>query len=114
MWKIVALRMTEDDSDCVRAKVGSLGKFTVKRRLRVAILGIFQGCVVNVNKKQLGEYLVKDDIYVVAGQESWEKEGSRIHVDGYKWFGKSHSSQTSQRGEGRVGVLLRGCLVSKV
>ena len=46
---------------------------------------------------------MKNDIDVVAGWESWEKEDSRIQVDGYKWFGKPRSSQTSQRGEGGVG-----------
>ena len=25
---------------------------------------------------------------VVAGQESWEREGKTIAVDGYRWFGK--------------------------
>ena len=38
--------------------------------------------------------------YVVAGQESWEKEGNVIAVDGYTWFGKPRSDQKSQRGEG--------------
>ena len=51
---------------------------------------------------------------MVAGLESWEKEDSRINADGYKWFGKPCSSQTSQRGEGGVGFLVRECLVSEV
>ena len=33
----------------------------------------------------------------VAGQESWEKEDTRISVEGYKWFGKPRSNQNSQR-----------------
>ena len=41
----------------------------------------------------------------VAGQESWEKENSRINVDGYKWFEKPRDVQNSQRGEGGVGFL---------
>ena len=57
---------------------------------------------------------MKNGIDVVAGQESWEKEDTRIHVDGYKWFGKPRSSQTSQRGEGWVSFLVRECLVSEV
>ena len=31
-----------------------------------------------------------NNIDVVAGQEAWEKEDSRINVHGYKWFGKPH------------------------
>ena len=31
----------------------------------------------------------------MAGQESWEKEDSRINVDGYKWFGKPCNVQNS-------------------
>ena len=47
----------------------------------------------------------------VAGQESWEREDTRIEVEDYKWFGKPHNNQTSQRG---VGFLVRECLVSEV
>ena len=43
---------------------------------------------------------------MVAGQESWEKEDTRINVDGYKWFGKPRSS----RREGEIGFLVRECL----
>ena len=58
----------------------------------------------NVKKRGWGVInLVKNDRDVVAGQESWENMVSRINVDGYKWFGKPRSSQTSQRGEGGVG-----------
>ena len=38
----------------------------------------------------------------------------RIHVDGYKWFGKRRISQISQRGEGEVGSLVCEYLVSEV
>ena len=51
---------------------------------------------------------------VVAGQESWEKEGEVIAVDGYTWFGKPCSDQKSQRGEGGVGFLIREYLVNEV
>ena len=51
----------------------------------------------------------------MAGQESWEKEDSRINVDGYKWFGNPCDVQNSQRGEGGVGFLVRNnCLVNEV
>ena len=45
------------------------------------------------------------DSLIVAVQESWEKEDSKIDIDGYKWFGKPRSSQRSQRGEGGVGFV---------
>ena len=35
-------------------------------------------------QKEVGELLQVNIIDVVAGQESWEKEDSRINVDGYK------------------------------
>ena len=105
----------EDDHsvnvDCVSSKVGTLGKSAGKKRWRVAT---FSGLCSEHKQKEVEEYLVKNDIDVVAGQESWEKEDTRINVDGYKWFGKPRSSQTSQRGEGGVGFLVRECLVSKV
>ena len=50
----------------------------------------------------------------IAGQESWEKEETRIHVEGYKWFGKPRVNQNSLRGEGGVGFLIRECLVNEV
>ena len=37
-------------------------------------------------------------INIVAGQDSWDKENSRINVDEYKWFGKPCDLQNSQRG----------------
>ena len=51
---------------------------------------------------------------VVAGQESWERDGSVVSVDGYKWFGKPRNNQKSLRGEGGVGFLVRECLVDEV
>ena len=58
--------------------------------------------------------LAKHNLDVVAGQESWEKEETRIGVEGYKWFGKPHIKQYSPRGEGGVGFLVRECLVNEV
>ena len=49
--------------------------------------------------------LAKHNLDVVAGQESWEKEETRIDVEGYKWFGKPRIKQNSPRGEGGVGFL---------
>ena len=61
----------------------------------------------NLNKE------IKNDIDVVAELVSWEKD-TRIHVDGCKWFGNPCSSQTSQRGEGRVGFWVGDTLISEV
>ena len=45
---------------------------------------------------------------IVAGQESWERDGSVVSVDG---FGKPRNNQKSLRGE---GFLVRECLVDEV
>ena len=37
--------------------------------------------------------LAKNNADIAAGQESWEKEDSSANVEGYKLFGKPHSSQ---------------------
>ena len=63
---------------------------------------------------EIGELLKKNSLDVVAGQESWEREDTRIEVEAYKWFGKPRSIQNSRRGEGGVGFLVRECLVSEV
>ena len=34
--------------------------------------------------------------------------------DGYKWFGRPRNNQTSLRGEGEVGFLVRESLVDEV
>ena len=41
--------------------------------------------------------LAKNNIDIVAGQESWEEEDTRISVEGYKWFGKPRRNQNSRR-----------------
>ena len=64
-------------------------------------------------QKEVGELLLKLNLDVVAGQESWEKEGKVIAVDGYTWFGKLRSDQKSQRGEGGVGFLVREYILGK-
>ena len=51
---------------------------------------------------------------VVHQLQSWEKDESRINVEGYQWFGKPRSNQNSQRGEGGVGFFVRDCLVNEV
>ena len=70
-----------------------------ERKLRVGTWNFSGLC----SEHKQGELLKVNNIDVVAGQESWEKEDSWINVDGYKWFGKPCDVQNSQRGEGGVG-----------
>ena len=92
--------------------VGSKAKRLVgnkwESRLRVATRN-FSGLNSDSKQKEFGELLD-----VVAGQESWEKEESRIKVEDPKWFGKPRSKQNSPRGEGGVGFLVRECLANEV
>ena len=48
------------------------------------------------------EILSRLNIDIVAGQESWEREGKNNVVDGYKWFGKTLKYQSNPRGEGEA------------
>ena len=97
------------DVNLVGNRVKALGG---KRRLRVATWN-FSG-LGSERKQEIGELLTKNSIDVVAGQESWETEDTRIEVEGYKWFGKPRSNQNRHRGEGGVGFLVHECLVSEV
>ena len=63
----------------------------------------FSGLRSDRKQKEIGELLVKHNLDVVAGQESWEKEETRTHIEGYKWFGKPRINQNSLRGEGGGG-----------
>ena len=74
----------------------------------------FSGLCSDRKQKEIGELLAKHNLDVVAGQESWEKEETRIAVEGYKWFGKPRIKQNSPRGDGGVGFLVRECLVNEV
>ena len=74
----------------------------------------FSGLCSERKQKEVGELLVENNLDIVAGQESWEKEDSKIDVDGYMWFGKPRNCQNSQTGEGGVGFLVRECLVDEV
>ena len=42
--------------------------------------------------------LAKNNIDVVASHESWEREDTRIEVEGYKWVGKPRNNRTTERG----------------
>ena len=52
------------------------------RKLRIATWN-FSGLCSEHKQKEVGELLLKLNLDVVAGQESWEKEGKVIAVDGY-------------------------------
>ena len=101
------------DVNLVGNQVKALRGRERERRLRVATWN-FSGLGSEHKQKEIRELLTKNSIDVVAGQESWEREDTRIEVEGYKWFGKPRSNQNSRRGEGGVGFLVRECLVSEV
>ena len=83
------------------------------RKLKVATWN-FSGLCSERKQKEVAETLSRLNIDIVAGQESWEREGKNIFVGGYKWFGKPRKDQSNPRGEGGVGFLVRECLVDEV
>ena len=83
------------------------------KQLRLATWNV-SGLCSERKQKEIADLLACNSIDIVAVQESWEKEDSKIDIDGYKWFGKPRTSQRSQRGEGGVGFLVCECLVSEV
>ena len=95
------------DVKLVGNKVKALGGRERERSLRIATWN-FSGLGSERKQKEI------DSIDVVAGQESWEREDTRIELEGYKWFGKPRSNENSRRGEGGVVFLVRECLVSEV
>ena len=74
----------------------------MRKQLRLATCNV-SGLCSECKQKEIADLLACNRIDIVAVQESWEKEDSKIDVDGYKWFGKPHTSQRSQRG-GREGL----------
>ena len=84
----------------------------MRKQLRLATWNV-SGLRCEHKQKEIA-YLLAYSIDIVAVQELWEKEDSKIDVDGYKWFSKPRTSQRSQRGEGGVGFLVRKCLVSEM
>ena len=84
-----------------------------ERRLRVGTWN-FAGLCSERKQKEVGQVLQKLNLDVVASQESWEKDGTTICVDGYTWFGKPRSKQSNPRGEGGVGFLIREWLVDEI
>ena len=93
------------DVQLVGDRVRALGRSVRDRRLRVATWN-FSG--LGSERKQKEIILDKNGIDAVARQESWEKEDTKIAVEGYKWFGKPCGTQNSQRGEGGVGFFSPG------
>ena len=101
------------DVDLVGRKAKAMVRNKRERKLRLATWN-FSGLCSDRKQKEIVELLVKHNLDVVAGQESWEKEDTRIDVEGYKWFGKPRIKQNSPRGDGGVGFLVRECLVNEV
>ena len=63
------------------------------RKLKVYLE--FSGLCSENKQKKVAEILSR--LNIVAGQESWEREGKNIVVDGYKWFGKPRKDQSNPR-----------------
>ena len=101
------------DVDLVGSKAKALVRNKRERKLRVATWN-FSGLCSDCKQKEIGELLAKHNLDVVAGQESWEKEETRIHVEGYKWFGKPRVNQNSLRGEGGGCFFSTECLVNEL
>ena len=122
------------DVDLVGRKAKAMVRNKRGKKLRLATWN-FSGLCSDRKQKEIEELLAKHNLDV-AGQESnltnflqrcntipiaawirrasWEKEETRIDVEGYKWFGKPCIKQNSPRGDGGVGFLVRECLVNVV
>ena len=94
------------DVDLVGSKAKALVRNKRKKKLRLATWN-FSGLCSDRKQKEIGELLAKHNLDVVAGQESWEKEETRIDVEGYKRFGKPRIKHNSPRGEGGIDFLVR-------
>ena len=57
----------------------------------------FSGLCSQRKQKEVSDVLNKLKLDIVAAQESWEREGSVIEVQGYKWLGKYCKIQNSKR-----------------
>ena len=68
------------------------------RKVRVATWN-FSGICSQRKQKEVAGVLKKNNVDICAGQESWEKEESKIYVDGYKWLGKVLRRVGGERGE---------------
>ena len=106
------------DDECVdviavEEKIKAVTGNKCERKLRIGTWN-FAGLCSERKQKEVGQVLEKLNLDVVAGQESWERDGSVVSVDGYKWFGKPRNNQKSLRGEGGVGFLVRECLVDEL
>ena len=74
----------------------------------------FSGLCSQCKQKEVSEVLNKLMLDIVVAQESWEREGSVIEVQGYKWLDKPRKIQKSKRVEGGVVFLIRECLLTEV
>ena len=92
--------------DCAGVPQGGLQSHCAYHReygLRVGSWN-FSGLCSQCKQKEVSEVLNKLKLDIVAAQESWEREGSVIEVQGYKWLGKARKIQNSKRG-GRCWIL---------
>ena len=102
--------------DCVGVPQSGLQSRSAYHReygLRVRSWNLSRLCCQR-KQKELTEVLYKLRLNIVAAQESRERKGSVIEVQGYKWLGKPRKIQNSKRVEGGVGFLIRECLLAEV
>ena len=102
--------------DCVEVPQGGLQSRSAYHReygLRVGSWN-FSGLCSQREQKEVSEVLNKLKLDIVAVQKSWERKGSVLEVQGYKWLGKPRKIQNSKRGEGGVGFSIRECLLAEV
>ena len=76
----------------------------MRKQLRLATWNV-SGLCSELKQKEIADLLACNSIDIVAVQESWENEDSKIDVDGYKWFGKPRTSQKESGRGGRCWVL---------
>ena len=93
--------------DCVGVPQGVLQSHSAYHREYGLQVGSwnFSGLCSQRKQKEISEILNKLKLDIVAAQESWEREGSVIEVQGYKWLGKPCKMQNSKRGGGRCWIL---------
>ena len=95
--------MSSDDNICVdecvdviavEENVKAVTRNNCERKLRIGTWNFAGLC--SEHKQEVGQVLEKLNLDVVAGQESWERDGSVVSVDRYKWFGKPRNNQKSE------------------
>ena len=82
----------------------------IRKQLRLATWNV-SGLCSERKQKEIADLLACNSIDIVAVQESWEKEDSKIDISGLVSI---VLVKGVREGEGGVGFLVRECLVSEV